>query len=407
VPPAGVRIEEFDSVISRAEAIVKRAEEFLEYWRMNREKTRVWDPDEESIIGDDSTFTDDDHAGRPDESTKSKFRSHHAPVLAYRGISLFLVCVWMFGFIAHGLEYWVWEIDRHVEAAGAERRLGFSSSFSSLSQGGVIGRGFLTPRSNLLEPSSSDHQFEFPVGPEFRLPEEFFDPHSFILISNRAGAPARLVASNGFVVYSVSLDGSDGLGAELLECPVDEHFGLVSASCNALGCSAVVSAPTGLWQCGAVSQSGEGALAFVSETYAQSRQPLRLWAAVGKLNNLTHAFAAPKHGPIVHLRRFGTTVFKPVAEITAPVRSKHAQRLEWQILQVHDDILTAVATPGPRAFSWSVSSGRLLRKWFLPDWAGTSRLLVDDHGGLYGIRKLSIAGGTVQLWHLREPPLTA
>lgn len=188
-----------------------------------------------------------------------------------------------------------------------------------------------------------------------------------------ANGSLRLIASNGFLVYRLVATGAES--PLQLVCPVEEHDALVSGRCEAAGgCRAVVAAAGSLWEC---SGGGEEApaqpLAALPRSYKRpADSPLVHWAVAGP--KLQVLFAAPRRGPIVELRRQGGEL-RPVAELQLDPSTPAVE--EWLSLATarsggegdadSEDVLLAVAAPGPSVVAWSLASGRHLGTWPLRD----------------------------------------
>jgi len=293
---------------------------------------------------------------------KNRHRKGHQPVVAFRAMSAALVLTWLTGTCVHLVR--LPEVrsvlsGQQVGDFGGSRRLGG------------------TPLA------------------AFHWPEPFFRPRGLHCAEPAPAAPPgdlganaslRLVASNGFMVYRL---GTAGVESPLpFACPVEEHDALVSARCEdpiQTECRATVAAVGSLWECVAGGREAPTQpLASLPRSYRQpADSPLVRWAAAGR--DLQAVFAAPRRGPILELRRSGGQL-RPVAELQPPPDGPEVE--EWLSLavaragsgeaaeQAQEDVLLAVATPGPKVLAWSLSTGRHLGAW--PLWG------LDSRDGVFG-----------------------
>jgi len=288
----------------------------------------------------------------------NRHRKGHQPVVAYRVMSASLVAIWLIGFIVHLVrlpEVRAILSGPEVGDFGGSRRLGG------------------------------------PPLAAFSWPEPFFRPRGLHCEEEAAVPDAaldfglnsslRLVASNGFLVYRLGAAGA-AVGSSLqLACPVEEHDALVSSHCEGSGeCRAVVAADGALWEClGGGKEAPARPLASLPKSYVRPEgAPLARWAAAGK--ELQVFFAAPRRGNIVQLRRRGSEL-RPVAELELPRSAPVVE--EWLSLAVArssgepaEDLLLAVAAPGPTMVAWSLSTGKHLGAWPLRG--------LDSRDGVFG-----------------------
>lgn len=391
--PADARRVEFDELRERCEAALIQAQKALDALHgtasggglrsaglgersLQRQETMASTLllDDEDIDGNDVTDVDP-------ETNKSKYRHGHHPVVAFRVMSLILVGIWALGALVHLVRF----VEDQV-AAAAERRLrppaleevGLESAMGASLRGA---------------PQASHARLAWP--------EQFFMPRGARCLDGAlvAGAPG-LVVTNGFVVYSFPQGGRDfaatpAPAAEVavpLYCPVEEHDGLVSATCAEGRCSAVVASRTGLWSCGGEEAAPDAPtpIAQVSSAYMRGRGPLEVWAAGDP--DLSTVFAASRTGPIVELRQEGSALH-PVAELPRPAGLPAAA--EWQLLSVTEaGLLVGMLGPEPTLVAWSLATGEFAGSWPVAEgggpWLGWC---VSGGADLFGFELLRQPGG--------------
>mmetsp|Transcript_55031 Transcript_55031/g.159333 ORF Transcript_55031/g.159333 Transcript_55031/m.159333 type:complete len:1124 (+) Transcript_55031:53-3424(+) len=333
-----------------------------------------------ALMLEDGDIDDDDPVDSGPERHKSKLRHGHHPVVAFRVMSLFLVGVWSLGGLVHFVRF----VEEQVSISS--RRL----TPMIVEEAGVQA---------LLRGTASAPGYRA----VYAWPEQFFEPQSARCQSGSSG----LVVSNGFLVYRLPSgachEGGGGCAqaAEALLCPVEEHRGLVSVDCAGERCTAVVAADSGLWRCGDVA-GGARPIAVVAPAYLRGRRPLEVWAALDA--QFSTVFAAARNGPIVELRREGSTL-RPVAELAQP--SELPRESRWELLAVLEapqgGFLVGVAGPVPMLSMWSLATGQHLGVWHMS--ASDQRWLgwcVSDGSELHGLAP-SLAEGDVEMRRFAIP----
>jgi len=425
--PSDAQALEFSSAKARVQALVEKVDKVLEAeaaaggsgamrtayaGKMQKQSTVT------SGNGDTFIIDDEDDPVDAQGQKSSNTRAGHHPVLAYRIMSLVMVGIWLLGTCVHTVRFLqdvevlgrILTDDEELDLPwgrghGPRLLAGGASSLmpelfiDTLASGDVGARPSPTSLRNVASPLAAA---------SVEWPERFFRPVSLrcpLQPRNATGdqshaGPSYVVASNGFLVYALKAEAkrhdnndSPKAAAQVLECPVEEHDALVSADCDEDGkCTAIVAVGGGLVRCGAVRKSAQGSgtrastdemrsMASVSKALVRGRPPLKVWAAVDA--QLSTAFAAPRKGAIVELRRKGSTL-RPVAELQPPPESP--EELEWQGLEVTDSgFLIGVALPGPTVVAWSLATGSFIGAWpvaskGVDQWFGWCAA----SGGLYG-----------------------
>jgi len=432
--PSDARSEEFGSVKARVQALLEKTEKVSEAeaadcptGKMKATFAGKMQRQGSVASGDGGTFIIDDEDDPFDaQGKRNKYRAGHHPVLAYRVMSLAMVGIWFLGACVHTIR--LLEDAEVLELPwghGQSRRLLAGSTPSSMpvlfADTSASGDGGERSSSMNLRGAAS------PLAAVFvEWPEQFFRPVSLRCPvqprrNQQRSIPSQIVASNGFLVYAIAVEASDhtsgGLpkvASQRLECPVEEHDAMVSAACDANGkCTAVVAAASGLVRCGESPASDSGnrsavasedpILASVSKAFTHGRSPLKVWVSAD--TELSTAFAAPRRGAIVELRRTGSTM-RPVAELQPPPGTPEA--LEWQALEVTDDgLLLGVALPGPTVIAWSLTTGSFVGAWLVASqgvdqWFGWCA----GSGGIYGAATSQMFGsaqGGAELRRFNSP----
>jgi len=370
-PPPGARCEEFEDVRVRCADLLARAEYFAcEAAAKMGGAERSEGGCLAGMLG--GALASKGHKRERTRTSGGRHRKGHQPVVSYRVMCIWLLVTWLVGVVVH---------------------------FAQLRQVRAIIAGQGSGGRRLLEGAGAPN---FPQAALAR-PERFFRPRSLQCleapISEPPSAPQqqqpRLVASNGFLVYSVGAAGGSVQAGVEISCPVAAHDSLVSAACSeAGGCQAVVASRGGLWRCGSGGDEASSAepLASLPQSFARgARAPLRLWASADA--ELGTLFAAPLRGAIVQFRRSGAAL-RVVAELQLPAEGPEVA--EWLLLSVQGGTLLALASPGPNVLAWSLASGKFLgsRPLSVPTEAGG--WCATSGGGLYRLEDGSLDGMELQ-----------
>mmetsp|Transcript_133307 Transcript_133307/g.344980 ORF Transcript_133307/g.344980 Transcript_133307/m.344980 type:complete len:1020 (-) Transcript_133307:170-3229(-) len=385
--PTDARSMQFETICEQCDELMMRAEALVNSNTAGKARVGLpalqHQPSATSLASSQITEGASSEVG---DARKKRRRHGHHPVLAYRLMSSGLVAVWAIGVFMHASRH---ELVQDVAPWMPGRRL------------------------DTMATNPTEEAFTF------RWPARFFRPQGAVLCrstgdavgdaDSAAAGPVELVASNGFLLYSLQVSAdplSPGLRRKLA-CPVDVHDALIQADCPAGGkdCLAVVAAEGSLWRCspGAALTAKLGVvakpLASLSQEFVESHDAMEVWATMD--HNLTTVFAGSRKGSIFQFRRTGANL-RPVAELQLPPNISH--ELEWLLLSVRGDELVGIASPGPVAITWSLATGQHLGAQRLHSPVGFSSWCAGGGGELYSMGSANGPDTDRHTWGLKSVP---